>query len=65
MSKQFNLIELLSNALQMRRTSQFIGDLSVTVDNGALGGPVKSGIREDLGNAGVLEDELLEGEEDG
>ena len=30
MSKQFNLIESLSNALQIRRTSQFIGYLGVT-----------------------------------
>ena len=31
MSKQFNLIELLSNALQIGRTSQFIGILDVTI----------------------------------
>ena len=65
MSKPFNLIEFLLNALQIQRTSQFIRHLSISVDNGALGGSVKSRIWEDLGNAGVLEDELLEGEEDG
>ena len=31
MSKQFNYIELLSNALQIGRTSQFIGILGITV----------------------------------
>ena len=30
-SKQINLIDLLSNALQIRRTSQFIGILGITV----------------------------------
>ena len=31
MSKQINWIDLLSNALQIGRTSQFIGHLGVTV----------------------------------
>ena len=31
MSKQINCIDLLSNALKIRRTSQFIGHLGVTV----------------------------------
>ena len=31
MSKQINCIDLLSNALQIGRTSQFIGHLGVTV----------------------------------
>ena len=31
MSKQINWIDLLSNALQIGRTSQFIGHLGVTI----------------------------------
>ena len=31
MSKKINLVDLLSNALQIGRTSQFIGILGVTV----------------------------------
>ena len=38
MSKQINCIDLLSNALQIGRTSQFIGHLSITVRSDSIDG---------------------------
>ena len=38
MSKQINWIDLLSNALQMGRTAQFIGHLGVTVRSNLIDG---------------------------
>ena len=38
MSKQINWIDLLSNALQIERTSQFIGHLGVIVRSNLIDG---------------------------
>ena len=48
MSKQINCIDLLSNALQIRRTSQFIGHLGITVRSDLINGSDEMVHREPL-----------------
>ena len=48
MSKQINWIDLLSNALQIGRTSQFIGHLGVTVRLDLIDGSDETVHRESL-----------------
>ena len=47
-SKQINWIDLLSNALQLGRTYQFIGHLGVTVRSDLIDGSGKMVHREPL-----------------
>ena len=48
MSKQINFIDLLSTALQIERTSQFIGHLGVTVRLDLIDGSDETVHREPL-----------------